>query len=103
MPPATEGEEKNEKDGGKGKGKGAKAKKQGKEKEKEDDDGLLDIEDDGEYGGEGVGRLVWEWYENHLKEWEAREKKEKPELYEKPKAEESKSSADAGRTESNTS
>ncbi|KAI0645008.1 hypothetical protein C8Q79DRAFT_893085, partial [Trametes meyenii] len=28
------------------------------------------LEDDGEYGGEAVGRAVWEWYEARLKEWE---------------------------------
>lgn len=31
----------------------------------------FDLEDDGEYGGEGVGRVVWEWYETRLKTWEA--------------------------------
>ncbi|EIW54094.1 uncharacterized protein TRAVEDRAFT_74364 [Trametes versicolor FP-101664 SS1] len=30
-------------------------------------------EDDEEYGGEAVGRAVWEWYEARLKEWEARD------------------------------
>lgn len=56
----------------KGKGKAAKGK------EKEGVEELLDIEDDGEYGGEGVGRVVWEWYETHLRAWEAKEQKEKP-------------------------
>lgn len=32
------------------------------------------IEDDGELGGESVGRVVWEWYERRLKAWEASEK-----------------------------
>ncbi|KAM5537879.1 hypothetical protein V8D89_008355 [Ganoderma adspersum] len=32
------------------------------------------LEDDGEFGGEAVGRAVWEWYEVRLKEWEARDK-----------------------------
>lgn len=32
------------------------------------------LEDDGEFGGEAVGRAVWEWYEARLKEWEARDK-----------------------------
>ena len=53
-----------------------KAKK-GKAKEtssKPDTEHLLEIEDDGEYGGEGIGRVVWEWFENHLKMWEAKEK-----------------------------
>ena len=53
-----------------------KAKK-GKAKEtssKPDTEHLLEIEDDGEYGGEGIGRVVWEWFENHLKIWEAKEK-----------------------------
>jgi hypothetical protein len=31
-----------------------------------------DSKDDGEYGGEGVGRVVWEWYETRLKAWEAK-------------------------------
>jgi hypothetical protein len=30
----------------------------------------LDIVDDGEYGGELAGRLVWESYEQALKIWE---------------------------------
>jgi hypothetical protein len=47
---------------GKGKGKDSKDGSQ--------DD--LEIEDDGEYGGEGVGRVVWEWYETRLKAWEAK-------------------------------
>ncbi|KAI0688989.1 hypothetical protein BC835DRAFT_1418884 [Cytidiella melzeri] len=51
--------------GGKGK---EKASTPGKKKEDGPD---LEIEDDGEYGGEGVGRVVWEWYETHLKAWEA--------------------------------
>ena len=48
----------------------AKGKK-GKEKEKED---FVELEDDGELGGELLGRMVWEWYESRLKEWEAKEK-----------------------------
>ncbi|KAI0765703.1 hypothetical protein BD413DRAFT_165204 [Trametes elegans] len=35
----------------------------------EESEGIL--EDDGEYGGEVVGRAVWEWYEARLKQWEA--------------------------------
>lgn len=31
---------------------------------------VLDIEDDGEYGGELAGRLVWESFERALKDWE---------------------------------
>ena len=31
---------------------------------------VLDIPDDGEYGGEVAGRLVWEAYEEALKVWE---------------------------------
>ncbi|KAH9888358.1 hypothetical protein C8Q73DRAFT_794135 [Cubamyces lactineus] len=42
--------------------KGGEAKKQ---------DGAVALEDDGEYGGEAVGRAVWEWYEARLKAWEA--------------------------------
>lgn len=30
----------------------------------------LEIEDDGEFGGEVMGRLVWEAYEEALKKWE---------------------------------
>ena len=29
------------------------------------------LADDGEFGGEQLGRIVWEWYENRLKVWEA--------------------------------
>lgn len=47
--------------------KSSKAK--GKRKEEE---GVP--EDDGELGGEAVGRAVWEWYEARLKEWEANDK-----------------------------
>ncbi|KAI0753346.1 hypothetical protein C8Q80DRAFT_1067896, partial [Daedaleopsis nitida] len=32
------------------------------------------MEDDGELGGEAVGRAVWEWYEARLKDWEAKDK-----------------------------
>ncbi|KZT72400.1 hypothetical protein DAEQUDRAFT_755221 [Daedalea quercina L-15889] len=31
-----------------------------------------DFPDDGELGGEAVGRTVWEWYEERLKVWEAK-------------------------------
>lgn len=57
--------------------KSEKAKGKGKKPSPEDE--LFEIEDDGEYGGEGVGRVVWEWFENHLKMWEEKGKKEKPE------------------------
>jgi len=50
----------------KAKGKG-KSKGKGKEDLTEE---VLDIEDDGEYGGELAGRLVWEEYEGALKIWE---------------------------------
>ena len=30
-------------------------------------DEALDIEDDGEFGGESLGRVVWEWFEQRLK------------------------------------
>jgi hypothetical protein len=46
---------------------------------------VLDIEDDGEYGGELAGRLVWEEYEGALKVWE-KENPGKPEE-KKPTAE----------------
>ncbi|KAJ2917686.1 hypothetical protein MD484_g2694, partial [Candolleomyces efflorescens] len=42
-----------------------------KEKEKEKGEELdISIEDDGDYGGEAVGRVVWEAYEGALKLWE---------------------------------
>jgi len=46
----------------------AKAKGKGKQDLKEE---VLDLEDDGEYGGELAGRLVWETFEQGLKVWEA--------------------------------
>lgn len=46
--------------------------KKGKGKEKSMTESIL--EDDGEFGGEAVGRAVWEWYEARLKEWEAQDK-----------------------------
>ena len=51
-----------------------KGKKQGGKKEQ----GRLETElvDDGETGGEEVGRLVWERYEAQLKVWESKEKVE---------------------------
>ena len=42
-------------------------KGKGKEKDKAFDQSLPD---DGELGGEVAGRLVWESFENALKEWE---------------------------------
>ncbi|KAI0330404.1 hypothetical protein GY45DRAFT_1345962 [Cubamyces sp. BRFM 1775] len=45
-----------------------KSKKGEKAKKQED---VVTLEDDGEYGGEAVGRAVWEWYEARLKAWEA--------------------------------
>jgi len=33
----------------------------------------IELPDDGEYGGELAGRLVWEAYEAGLKDWEKRE------------------------------
>lgn len=47
----------------------------GSQKKKTEDgtDELLVIEEDGEYGGESIGRVVWEWYEKKLKVWEASE------------------------------
>ncbi|KAJ2932308.1 hypothetical protein H1R20_g4800, partial [Candolleomyces eurysporus] len=51
--------------------KKGKKKEKGKEKEKGEE---LDISinDDGEYGGEAVGRVVWEAYEDALKIWEGK-------------------------------
>lgn len=52
-----------------------KGKGKGKQKaESETLEPAFELEDDGEYGGEAVGRMVWEWYEVRLKEWEAKEK-----------------------------
>ena len=54
--------------------------KKGKKKEKASTaDEALDIEDDGEFGGESLGRVVWEWFEQSLKAWEAEEKRKAPE------------------------
>lgn len=48
-----------------------KHKHKGKGKEKVSlQEEVLDIEDDGEYGGELAGRLVWESYERALRDWE---------------------------------
>ena len=49
---------------------GAKEKEEvrGKEKGKLEETGFPD---DGELGGEAVGRVAWEWYEARLKHWEA--------------------------------
>ena len=44
-------------------------KKKGKEKASLKDE-VINITDDGEYGGELAGRLVWESYERALKRWE---------------------------------
>ncbi|KAK7454501.1 hypothetical protein VKT23_011255 [Stygiomarasmius scandens] len=45
----------------------------GKQKAKEAEE-TMDLPDDGEYGGEEVGRKVWETYEGALKVWQNREK-----------------------------
>ncbi|KAF7797126.1 hypothetical protein EIP86_008318 [Pleurotus ostreatoroseus] len=45
----------------------------------------LVIEEDGEYGGESMGRVVWEWYEKKLKAWEAVEKELQPRSEDAPK------------------
>lgn len=45
-------------------------------REKKDGDGEGEnggLEDDGELGGEALGRAVWEWYEAKLKVWEGEE------------------------------
>ena len=56
-----------------------KGKKKGKDVK---DEANLEIEDDGEFGGESLGRVVWEWYEQSLKAWEAEEKRKAPEAQE---------------------
>ncbi|EMD33013.1 hypothetical protein CERSUDRAFT_118434 [Gelatoporia subvermispora B] len=57
------------------------ADKKGKGKKKEGEKATAGSEtsppDDGELGGEALGRAVWEWYEMKLKVWEARFKDEK--------------------------
>ena len=52
----------------KGKAKGAKEGQGGGAQEEE----TIEMEDDGEYGGEEVGRRVWEAYEGALKVWEGK-------------------------------
>lgn len=52
---------------------GEKKSQTGKDGKTEVGEDLI-IEDDGELGGESVGRVVWEWYERQLKTWEASEK-----------------------------
>lgn len=52
--------------------------KKRKSSKKTKDEEVVELDDDGEFGGEIVGRTVWEWYEMKLKEWEAREKASKP-------------------------
>ena len=60
----------------KAKGKKGKGKAKAKPTESPAQDEFVPIEDDGEYGGESMGRVVWEWFEIRLKDWEAREKAE---------------------------
>ncbi|KAH9486292.1 putative oxidoreductase C19A8.06 [Psilocybe cubensis] len=50
--------------------KAGEKRKTGKGKSKATEE-ILDIADDGEYGGELAGRLVWEEYEGALKVWES--------------------------------
>ncbi|KAF9486459.1 hypothetical protein BDN70DRAFT_793802 [Pholiota conissans] len=47
-----------------------KSKGKGKENDDKSLQEVLDIKDDGEYGGELAGRLIWEEYEGALKIWE---------------------------------
>jgi hypothetical protein len=46
------------------------SEKTGKGKKKKKEEEVAEIPDDGEFGGEVMGRLVWEAYETALKEWE---------------------------------
>lgn len=62
-------EDKGEVKGKKGQDKDNKGKSRANEH-------ILDIPDDGEFGGEAMGRAVWEDYEEALKAWE-KEKKAK--------------------------
>ncbi|KAF5317341.1 hypothetical protein D9611_003557 [Ephemerocybe angulata] len=54
-----------------GRKKGVKEREKAQDAGKEAVDGPIELEDDGEYGGEDVGRRVWEAYEGALKLWEA--------------------------------
>ncbi|KAI0827745.1 hypothetical protein BC628DRAFT_1515255 [Trametes gibbosa] len=45
--------------------------RKGTAKKSKDDAPETALEDDEDYGGEAVGRAVWEWYEARLKTWEA--------------------------------
>ena len=56
------------------------------------------LEDDGDFGGEAVGRAVWEWYEVRLREWEARDK-ERVKAEEDAAAREAAAEKDKGETE----
>ncbi|KAH9922576.1 hypothetical protein B0H21DRAFT_841244 [Amylocystis lapponica] len=81
-------------DAGKAAEEGKKGKGGAKGKQKSESDGAdADAEDDGEFGGEAVGRAVWEWYEERLKAWEARAKAEAKE--ESPVASTGSGGADA--------
>ena len=88
LPDATPAEgskdQSNSKSSKKGKEKSGTAKSSGQKKPSEEVD--IEIEDDEEYGGEGVGRVVWEWYETRLKDWEAKTKptKDKEDVVSKP-------------------
>ncbi|KAJ3553769.1 hypothetical protein NM688_g3440 [Phlebia brevispora] len=54
---------------------GEASKQKGSNKNSDEGPGEeLNIPDDGEYGGESMGRVVWEWYEKKLKTWEDSEK-----------------------------
>ncbi|OCH89403.1 hypothetical protein OBBRIDRAFT_794269 [Obba rivulosa] len=49
------------------------------------------LPDDGELGGEVLGRAVWEWYEVKLKAWEERSKEQQPKVANESEADKPKS------------
>ena len=56
------------------KGEAKKNETEGNKGKSKANEHLLDIPDDGEFGGEAMGRAVWEAYEEALKTWEKDEK-----------------------------
>ncbi|KAH8103493.1 hypothetical protein BXZ70DRAFT_889300 [Cristinia sonorae] len=82
-----------------------KDEKRGKGKGKQEDEFVV-IEDDGEFGGESLGRMVWEWYETRLKDWETKDKARVEALKkeaERQKAAEGKQKLASTHTDSGTS
>ena len=67
-------------------------------KKKSREEEVVELPDDGEYGGELAGRLVWEAYEAGLKVWE----KEDPTTTSRPVEEEKGRKKEEGRNASST-